>query len=356
MGTTEHASGHFSERLLAWFDQHGRKDLPWQQDPTPYRVWVSEVMLQQTQVRTVIPYYLRFMQRFPTLDRLAQAPLEQVLPLWAGLGYYARAHHLHKTAQIIAHQHQGQFPRELEALMSLPGIGRSTAGAILALSTQQVHPILDGNVKRILCRHEALAAPINTTQTQATLWALAQQYTPHQRVHHYTQAIMDFGATLCTRHKPRCLECPLQNSCQAHRLGTPTAFPVKAIKPKKPSQTRYFFILRNPRGEFLFYRRPNEGLWAGLWSVPESESDWPLTRDGAQWFREQWGVRLKSELMCLPPFAHTFSHYQLILEPLLADVVRTTKPKTPLPPLQWCKPEDAQALGLPAPIVTLVRD
>jgi len=221
----------FAARLLAWFQRHGRHDLPWQKRRTPYRVWVSEIMLQQTQVATVIPYYQRFMARFPTAQVLADAPIDDVLHLWTGLGYYARARNLHKAAQIIRDRHGGRFPRAMEAVQELPGIGRSTAGAILAIATGQRHPILDGNVKRVLTRHGAIPGWPGDKRVEERLWELAERYTPKAHAADYTQAIMDLGATLCTRSKPRCEACPVAVDCAARGLGKQTKFP--ASKPRK---------------------------------------------------------------------------------------------------------------------------
>ena len=209
----------FADRLLGWFDVHGRKDLPWQQDPTPYRVWVSEIMLQQTQVRTVIPYYQRFMQAFPDLRALAAAPLDQVLHHWSGLGYYARARNLHRAAQRIRDDHAGRFPEDIEVVMGLPGIGRSTAGAILSLACGQRHAILDGNVKRVLARFHAVEGWPGKTAVLEQLWALAEAATPQRDVAAYNQAMMDLGATLCRRGTPECVRCPLRTDCRACRQG-----------------------------------------------------------------------------------------------------------------------------------------
>ncbi|HET7674262.1 MAG TPA: A/G-specific adenine glycosylase, partial [Gammaproteobacteria bacterium] len=215
----------FSTRLLAWFDCHGRHDLPWQRNPTPYRVWVSEIMLQQTQVSAVIPYFERFTARFPDLPALAAAPLDEVLALWAGLGYYARARNLHRAAQIVCADHGGKLPRDIDALTALPGIGRSTAGAILALSRDERHPILDGNVKRVLARYHGIEGWPGDAAVAARLWACAEEHTPPENCARYTQAIMDLGATVCTRHKPLCALCPQRMECAASREGRQSELP-----------------------------------------------------------------------------------------------------------------------------------
>jgi A/G-specific adenine glycosylase len=349
----------FSDRLLAWFDQHGRKHLPWQIAPTPYRVWVSEIMLQQTQVATVISYYLRFMAAFPTLSDLASASVDEVLGFWSGLGYYARARHLHKAAQLIVEQHNGEFPLDFESVMALPGIGRSTAGAILAFSTEQRHPILDGNVKRILCRHEAFDTAPNTPKSLEKLWEIADKYTPHTRVSAYTQAIMDLGATLCTRTKPRCPDCPVQKTCKAQKLDRATDFPVKIQKTPKPIQERLFLILQSPQG-ILLYQRPASGIWGGLWSLPE----WPNLKTNQTTIKAFCRSILKipqsgnPSLLELPPIQHHFTHYQLVLKPLLFFTDRPLKRSIQFEnlPTTWCTLKTVNTLGLPAPIKRLLHN
>src|SRR5690606_6541720 len=212
-------SDDFAQRVLVWFDQHGRKHLPWQQGITPYRVWLSEIMLQQTQVATVIPYFERFIARFPDVQSLAAAPIDDVLHLWTGLGYYARARNLHRCAQTIVRDYGGEFPASVAALSELPGIGRSTAGALASIAHQQRAAILDGNVKRVLARHHAIDGWPGTTQTLSQLWQFAEQHTPDKRSDHYTQAMMDLGATVCTRSKPACDHCPVADSCIAYAQG-----------------------------------------------------------------------------------------------------------------------------------------
>jgi A/G-specific adenine glycosylase len=346
-------ASQFSDRVLAWFSQHGRTHLPWQVNPTPYRVWVSEIMLQQTQVAAVIPYYLRFMDAFPTLADLASASIDRVLGFWSGLGYYARARNLHRAAQTVMEKHQGQFPVHFDAVLALPGIGRSTAGAILAFSTEQRHAILDGNVKRILCRHEAFDAAPNTADSLDRLWAIAEQYTPHKQIAQYTQAIMDLGATLCTRTKPRCPDCPLQKSCKAYKLDRVSDFPIRIQKPKKPIQERFFLMIQSPQG-FLLYQRPSTGIWGGLWSFPE----WPVSTASKKQIMAycQSLLKIPFKLLSLPTLQHHFTHYQLTLKPLLLSA-STLKKHSPLFenfPTRWCTSEMVNTLGLPAPIKRLL--
>ncbi|MEY3179438.1 MAG: A/G-specific adenine glycosylase [Bacteroidota bacterium] len=348
----------FAKKLLAWFDTHGRKHLPWQINPTPYRVWVSEIMLQQTQVATVISYYLRFMDAFPTVADLAAASVDDVLGFWSGLGYYARGRHLHKAAQIIMDKHNGNFPLDFDAVVALPGIGRSTAGAILAFSTEQRHAILDGNVKRILCRHEAFEAPPNTAQAHDALWAIADKYTPNERISEYTQAVMDLGATLCTRTKPRCTDCPIQTSCQAKKFNRVSELPTKIKKAPKPTKARLFLIIQTEKGIAL-YQRPSKGIWGGLWSLPE----WPDARKNHKEIQDYCAslqtVRETNKpiyLEALPPVQHQFTHYQLILKPM---IFQTKSLKKNIlfedKPIFWCTPNHLHTLGLPAPIKKLLQ-
>ena len=263
----------FARALLAWFDQHGRHDLPWQTDPTPYRVWVSEVMLQQTRVPTVLRYFPGFMERFPDVAVLAEAPLDDVLHLWSGLGYYARARNLHRAASVVRDAHDGRMPDQREALEALPGIGRSTAGAILALAHGQRHAILDGNVKRVLARYHLVEGWPGRSAVLDRLWGLAESHTPRRRVAAYTQAIMDLGATVCTRSRPLCRACPLAESCGALSHGRTAELPSPRPKPTLPERTTAFLILRDSHGRVLLERRPPSGVWGGLWSFPECAAE-----------------------------------------------------------------------------------
>ncbi|TBR41266.1 adenine DNA glycosylase [Marinomonas agarivorans] len=334
---------HFSTRVLNWFDEHGRKNLPWQQDKTPYRVWISEIMLQQTQVTTVIPYYQRFMASFPDVFSLAQAQEDDVLAHWSGLGYYARARNLHKTAKILADEKQGEFPTSVEGVTELPGIGRSTAAAILSISRGVQAAILDGNVKRVLSRLHAIDRWPGEKNTEKQLWELAEGYAPEQRCGDYTQAMMDLGATLCTRSKPQCLLCPLQSDCQGLATGMPTDFPVKKPKKAKPVKATNMLVLQNAQGQVLLEKRPTTGIWGGLWSLPESqESELILATE--QRFQAQI-----TQHQPLNGFRHTFSHYHLDIQPhqfLLEQSSRVADNNK----YQWYDLTTALTLGLPAPI------
>src|SRR5579872_382769 len=255
----------FQKKILTWFDQHGRKTLPWQIDKTPYRVWVSEVMLQQTQVNTVIPYFERFMQRFPTIETLANATEDEILHLWTGLGYYSRARNLHRSAKKMAGK---IFPATLDDLQTLPGIGRSTAGAILAIAFQKKAAILDGNVKRVLTRFCGITEGLSEKFTLEKLWKTAESLTPEKRIADYTQAMMDLGATICIRGKPHCEICPLEKKCIAHKLGIEKNLPIAKLKKTLPVKQATFFILQHQQ-EFFLQKRPPVGIWGGLWSLPE---------------------------------------------------------------------------------------
>jgi A/G-specific adenine glycosylase len=305
---------NFSERVLSWFDQHGRKTLPWQKHITPYRVWVSEIMLQQTQVKTVIPYFKRFIKRFPSVKALAYATEEEVLTFWSGLGYYARGRNLHKTAQIIQQQFGGQFPLDLQALQSLPGIGRSTAGAILAIAGNQRAVILDANVKRVLTRFHGIAEWSDQKNTFSMLWEIAEQCTPLVRVADYTQAMMDLGALVCTK-KPQCKECPLAESCVALQSDTITLYPAKKPKLAPPVRSTTMLILQDA-DQILLKKRMPVGIWGGLWSFPESD----LSADEIkEWLPSEFSCDLE-DISEWPPFRHTFSHFHLDIKPLVAKV------------------------------------
>tara|TARA_R110002049_G_scaffold20717_12_gene75961 strand:- start:9398 stop:10468 length:1071 start_codon:yes stop_codon:yes gene_type:complete len=299
----------FATRLLSWFDEHGRKDLPWQVKD-PYRVWVSEIMLQQTQVQTVIPYYERFIERFPTVDALAKAPLDDVLHHWSGLGYYARARNLHAAACRILDEFGGRFPRTRKEIEALPGIGRSTAGAILSLAFEQRQPILDGNVKRVLARHAAVEGWPGSTAVATRLWALAEQYTPQSRVADYTQAIMDLGATLCTRSKPRCAACPLSTDCIALARDEVSQYPASKPRKARPQKKTTMVLAVSGRSVFL-RKRPPTGIWGGLWSLPELADERP-----DDWCAREIGASIETE-ESWDVLRHSFSHYDLDIHPLM---------------------------------------
>jgi A/G-specific adenine glycosylase len=335
----------FGQRILAWFDRHGRKQLPWKENPTAYRVWVSEIMLQQTQVKTVIGYYQRFMTRFPTIEALAVAPLDEVLVLWAGLGYYARARHLHQTARIVRERCNGDLPLDLMELQRLPGIGRSTAGAILALATGQRHPILDGNVKRLLARFAAVEGWPGQAAVLTLLWELAERYTPCERVADYTQAMMDLGALVCTVRRPQCSECPLAVSCIAHQRQQETAFPTPKPRRELPVRAIRMLLLRSACGKVLLEHRPPVGIWGGLWSLPEC----PLEADIGYWCQERLGLTVKigSPWTVL---RHSFSHFHLDITPVPAGVTGTSGQIMEGKEFVWYNLHSTEQYGLAAPV------
>jgi len=334
----------FAKNLLTWFDRHGRHDLPWQQDSTPYRVWVSEVMLQQTQVATVIPYYQRFMERFPTVEALADADEDTVLAHWSGLGYYSRARNLHRTARLLCDDYRGEFPTAIEAVMALPGIGRSTAGAILALSRGEYHPILDGNVKRVLSRFHAVEGWPGRREVEQRLWQLAEAHTPKKRTGDYTQAIMDLGATLCTRSKPRCEVCPVNDDCQGRSQGRVSDFPGKKPRKALPQKSVIMPVLVNAQGEVLLQKRPPSGIWGGLWSLPECSDSEAF----AAWCDRYASKSAHVETMA--PLKHTFSHFQLFIQPQRMTALATTGCMAEETDLVWHPLSALAQLGVPAPV------
>ncbi len=337
----------FSQRVLVWFAQYGRKNLPWQQNPTPYRVWISEIMLQQTQVNTVIPYFERFMQRFPTVETLAAAPLDEVLQLWTGLGYYARARNLHRTAQQLCTEYGGDFPVSLAEVTQLAGIGRSTAGAILALSRGEQHPILDGNVKRVLCRYYAIEHWAGLPAIEQQLWEYARQLTPATQVADYTQAMMDLGATVCTRSKPNCARCPLQTDCRAFLTQRTAHFPVARPTKVLAVKQTLFVILQNADGEILLQQRPTRGIWGGLWSFPEVEN----LECAKTWSLQH--LKCSSELTGVGEvLRHTFTHFHLEITPVYCQI--SAKNVHLAANMRWHLPQAIANFGLAAPVVKLL--
>ncbi len=337
----------FAKKILNWHSLFGRKNLPWQQDISPYKVWVSEIMLQQTQVATVIPYFERFMSVFPTVFALAKASIDQVLHYWSGLGYYARARHLYQTAQIICNQYQQQFPMSLTLLMQLPGIGRSTAGAILSIAFKKKATILDGNVKRVLTRHHAIVGYPGNKKVENLLWQLAEEHTPETNCHIYTQAIMDLGATLCTRTTPSCHICPLQGSCKAYLNNMTKEFPTKKVRAALPLRTTCLLILENEIKQFYFEKRPNIGLWGGLWSFPECEEI-----KIEQYCKDNHLHILSKSLQ--PKFRHTFTHFHLEITPVIL-MVRNLTLSLNENNGRWLNPLALPAIGLTTPVKKILQ-
>jgi A/G-specific adenine glycosylase len=344
------ATAPFAARLLAWFDRHGRHGLPWQDPRTPYRVWLSEVMLQQTQVRVVVPYFERFVAALPDIPALASADTDDVLALWSGLGYYARARNLQAAARLCVERHHGDLPRDVDALVALPGIGRSTAGAILAQAWGDRFAILDGNVKRVLARHHGVSGWPGSPTVQKMLWQHAEAHLPDARMADYVQAQMDLGATLCTRHAPACVQCPLNVDCVAFATGCTDGLPTP--KPGKPLPERSTFILLavDAEARVLLQRRPTSGVWAGLWSLPEVDDD-----EGARsWFDSHLDGD-PDDVEALAPIAHAFSHYRLQLRPLRWTGVAARMRVRDNADLRWIEPGQLSSLGIPAPIRSLLQ-
>ncbi len=337
--------------LIQWHEREGRHDLPWQLDRTAYRVWVSEIMLQQTQVTTVIPYYQRFMKRFPTVTDLARAPIDDVLHLWTGLGYYARARNLHRAAWTIHTDFDGEFPKTFDEVASLPGIGRSTAGAILALSRGERFPILDGNVKRVLARYFGVEGSTAGKSVADRLWNLSDACTPDTQVDVYTQAVMDLGATVCTRHKPLCAYCPLAEGCFAKESGRQGELPTpRTARRARRSREIFMLVAMRQDGSVLLERRPESGIWGGLWCLPEFE-----TISAASIYA---GHTLESAQARPRPLAiveHAFTHFDLVITPLLTRCAGQAGVMDTIPTL-WYNAREPARIGLPAPIKTLLEN
>lgn len=340
----------FQKKILDWFNACGRKNLPWQFNKTAYRVWVSEIMLQQTQANTVIPYFENFMQRFPNMGALSSAIQDEVLHLWTGLGYYSRARNLHRTAQLTMQHFNGELPNTLNELLTLPGIGKSTAGAILSIAFKQKAAILDGNVKRVLTRVFGITAWPGEKKIADTLWTIAETLTPEKQVDDYTQAMMDLGATVCIRGKPRCEMCPLTTLCTAKQLGIEKTLPHPKPKKKLPIKQATFLIVQHEES-VLLNKRPPTGIWGGLWSLPELPDF--LSHDAVSFYCHQHFKHTKHIKMG-EPFRHTFSHYHLDILPVFITLLK--KPSKIMEDGQqiWYKLNGSQAVGLPAPVKKLL--
>jgi len=341
----------FARQVLAWYQANGRHDLPWQHKPYPYSVWISEIMLQQTQVTTVIPYFKRFIMRFPEVAVLARSTLDEVLHQWTGLGYYARARNLHKTAQIISNDYQNQFPNNLESLIKLPGIGQSTAGAILTLACQQRHPILDGNVKRVLTRYHALTGWPGQAKVERELWVLAGQHTPFENVAEYTQAMMDLGATVCVRNKPLCETCPVSRDCLAKQQNRQQEFPTPKPTKSLPIRKTIFVIMQNVQGEFLLEKRPPSGIWGGLWAFPECK----INTNIKKWIKYNLGYSV-SNILRKPMIRHTFSHFHLNIVPAVAYTGKIINQVRDNSSYRWYQVKNVDEIGMPAPVKKIMEE
>lgn len=345
----------FASLVVRWQQQHGRQHLPWQGTRDPYRVWLSEIMLQQTQVSTVLGYYERFLQRFPDVQALAAAPADDVLALWSGLGYYSRARNLHRCAQAVVAEHGGQFPPSAQALEQLPGIGRSTAAAIAAFCFGERAAILDANVRRVLTRVLGFADDLAQARHERALWQHAHALLPSTDLAHsmarYTQGLMDVGAQVCLPRQPLCSQCPVQPLCVAHAQGTPERYPVKSRRLQRRAERWWLLLWRNPQGAWWLQRRPAPGIWAGLHCPPVCDSEAALAEVLAQ-----LPAPVAAQAQYLTPFVHVLTHRDLHLHPVLLSA-----PDTPAPvgapqalPGQWATAAQCAALGLPAPVRKLL--
>lgn len=354
MNNLSNLSSTFSQPLLRWFEKHGRKDLPWQRPAhDPYRIWISEIMLQQTQVKSVIPYFERFIKKFPSLELLAQSSEEEILTLWAGLGYYSRARNLHRTAQILWHEYRGIWPQEHNILSTLPGIGESTAAAITAQAFHQATPILDANVKRILSRYFMVDGAPGKSSVVKTLWQLAHSCMPQQRCADYTQAIMDLGATCCTTKNPQCTRCPVQAHCQALAHQCVDQFPKKIKRNPIPTRSQHFIIITHESAGIYLEKRASSGIWGGLWCLPafDSESDIP------GYLQENFQFLVSPDMLTsFMQMQHTFTHFHLQLQ---VWQVTTNPPLQTCPHSPnhgaWFTHQSIDNIGLPRPIQTITQ-
>lgn len=338
----------FPGRLIDWQKAAGRHDLPWQNTRDPYAIWISEIMLQQTQVATVIPFYARFMARFPDLAALAAAPLDEVLGFWSGLGYYSRARNLHRAARRINEAHGGSFPANFEAVLALPGIGRSTAAAICVFAFGARRPILDGNVKRVLARYFGVAGNPADKRVADALWRKAARLVPAHGVEAYTQGLMDLGSAVCVRREPRCAACPVSANCVARRRGLTDVLPSRRIPRPVPHREVVMLVLRHG-ADILLEKRPPSGIWGGLWSFPEAQSGDDLEAACEQRF----GARVRA-LEALPVVEHGFTHFRLSIVPQPMQVLGLGS-RTAEPGAIWIKPSDAHAAAIPAPVRRILK-
>ena len=341
------SSRDFARKVIEWQRCDGRHDLPWQNLDDPYRIWLSEIMLQQTQVSAVVPYFQRFVGRFPTLKALAAATEDEVLAVWSGLGYYARARNLHRAARHIVSMHGGHFPDHFDDIVTLPGVGRSTAGAIAVFSFGQSHPILDGNVKRVFARYFGVEGYSGAKAVSDRLWRLAEELLPDVEVQAYTQGLMDLGAQVCTRTRPRCGDCPLASQCQARLLDRIDVLPTPRPKKSRPQRSTVMLVMEHD-GALLMEKRPGAGIWGGLWSFPETDS----IGQAAQICHSQFGADV-SAVDRMSPIEHGFTHFSLTIVPLLCRV-RGREPRAETPGRVWLNPEEAMHYPIPVPVRTLL--
>jgi A/G-specific adenine glycosylase len=348
LALTSYSPEQFNGAILSWFDQHGRHDLPWQQHKSAYHTWISEIMLQQTQVRTVIPYFQRFIEKFPDVYSLAAADIDEVLHLWTGLGYYARARNLHKAAVQVVNEYQGEFPLSVTELEGLSGIGRSTAGAILSISSNKRAAILDGNVKRVLARFYAVEGWAGKSAIAQQLWEHAELNTPFHRAGDYSQAMMDMGATLCTRSKPQCHVCPIESGCSAKDQERVKEFPYSKPKKTIPVRQTLMLLIENSDNEKLLYQRPPSGLWGGLWSLPQISD----LRDSEQELQLEIDI---NSAVYLEPMRHTFSHFHLDITPVKIKLTDQSLQIMEATSTLWYNSNTPANVGLPAPVKKLLE-
>jgi A/G-specific adenine glycosylase len=339
----------FSKRLLDWHKDKGRKDLPWQQNITPYRVWISEIMLQQTQVSTATPYFLKFIQRFPNIDSLADSSEDEVLSYWSGLGYYSRARNILKSAKSIKSEFKSKLPKSMEELVSLPGIGRSTAGAILSIGYGLKAPILDGNVKRVLSRYFKIEEDLSKSSAQKELWLLAEKLLPKSNFNIYTQAIMDLGALVCKKKNPICSSCPQSKHCLANKYALTESIPTKMKKKEKPQKTLYWLVAMDQEGRFALQQKDEKGAWHGLWTFLEFEET-GLREDYSKNLMKESNLILKDKLK----IKHSFSHYNLDIDSLILKFESNSE-KILGNNQMWFNLNDLKSVGTPAPVSKIIE-
>ena len=345
------SSNNFTNQLLDWFVNNGRKYLPWQLKKSPYSVWISEIMLQQTQVKTVIPYYINFMKRFPNIESIAKCELDELLSYWSGLGYYARGRNIYKTAKILDKKYQSIFPKTYDEIIKLPGIGRSTAGAILALAYKKKYSILDGNVKRVLARYYRIEGFLQKSNIQEKLWNLADLNTPSSNVDQYTQAIMDLGATVCTRSRPKCFICPLSENCLARFYSEQDKLPTRKPRTKKSIREVGVMIIVDNKKSVLLEKRPNNGIWGGLYSFPELGDGQTIN----SWLDDNLREPVE-KITRLNPIKHSFTHFNLLINPTKIKIENKPKKYRIKPRHFWHKLPIDREIGLAAPISVMINE
>jgi len=338
----------FARKIIAWQREHGRHSLPWQKNRDPYAIWLSEVMLQQTQVSAVIPYYERFLERFPSCAALAAAPLDEVMRLWSGLGYYSRARNLHRAARIVVERYGGEFPHSRAAIAELPGIGRSTAAAIAAFAYGARHALLDGNVKRVLSRVFAIEAAATQAELEGSLWSLAERLVPADGIEAYSQGLMDLGATVCLSRRAKCTRCPLVRDCMAYRSGRVDELPMARVRKALPQRDTVMLLLQH-NGQVLLEKRPPSGIWGALWSLPELAPQ----EDPETICRERFGVSA-AIFTELPSIDHGFTHFRLRIRPVRIDVGRL-HPRACEPERMWVPLTEVFGAALPVPVKRILR-